>query len=104
MDHLPDTGGTIGIIAGLVVLVVITFVVRRLLRARAMRPAAQAPSAPPQALDAAFLDSSHIIDTSPLAGGAELQVRPPAAGFAARDARAGGSAPGGTTSGRVSGS
>ena len=77
MERLLDAGSAIGIIATLFVVVVIGIVIRRRRRSRATRTAGQLPGVPQSKPEAAYLDSSHIIDGPPLAGGAERQARPP---------------------------
>ena len=68
MENLADFRSAAAIVGGLLALVVAGIVVARLLRSRASQAQPPAPAEPvPEASEAAYLDSSHIISGSPLA-------------------------------------
>jgi len=78
MNHLADLGSTLVVVGILlVVAVALALVLRRRARASAMPPSPPMPEPSPAATEAAFLDSSHIIDGPIIGGGTERE--PPVA-------------------------
>ena len=73
MEIIPDFRSAAAIAGGALALVVVVIVVARLLRSRVSPKPMPMPEASPVDSDAAYLDSSHIID-GPLSGATERDV------------------------------